>query len=182
MADHQVTINSQVYKLIQLGFCACGCGYPTKINSENDKSKGWIKGQPRKYLQGHSLKSLSKGGRRRTSSGYIRILLPNHSRADNMGYVGEHILAAENALSNLLPIGAIVHHANGSRNSGPLVICQDNAYHQLLHRRMKAYAACGHASWRKCWICRQYDEPDKVPHNAHNSCRKTRRKENDGKY
>lgn len=54
MADHQVIINFQVYKLIPLGFCACGCGGKTNIETRNSRNKGYIKGEPRKYLKGHN--------------------------------------------------------------------------------------------------------------------------------
>lgn len=38
---------------IPLGLCQCGCGQPTKIATENNRSKREIKGQPRRYLIGH---------------------------------------------------------------------------------------------------------------------------------
>ena len=40
-----------------LGVCGCGCGLRTPIASHNDASKGWIKGQPLRYLRYHWTKS-----------------------------------------------------------------------------------------------------------------------------
>lgn len=73
----------------------------------------------------------------------------------------EHANLAEQALGKSLPAGSEVHHANGERRDnsrGNLVICQDRKYHRLLHQRMAALQACGHADWRKCRFCKQYDD------------------------
>lgn len=77
----------------------------------------------------------------------------------------EHIEIAERTLGKPLPPHAIVHHADGNKlNNAPtnLVICPDAAYHRLLHRRMDALAACGHPDWRRCWVCKQYDDPTRL--------------------
>lgn len=76
-----------------------------------------------------------------------------------------HVLIAEKALGRKLPPGACVHHIdrNPLNNSHDnLVICPDQKYHSLLHMRMRALAACGNASWRKCKRCGKYDAPDNV--------------------
>lgn len=38
---------------VPYGYCQCGCGQRTAINKHNAVSKGWIKGEPRKYIRGH---------------------------------------------------------------------------------------------------------------------------------
>jgi len=65
-------------------------------------------------------------------------------KSTNGEMVLAHRLRAERALGRPLPPGAVVHHADGSRSpDAPLVICQDQAYHLLLHRRMRVKAAGG---------------------------------------
>ena len=55
-----------------------------------------------------------------------------------------YAIRAEKALGKPLPKGSVVHHADGSKNEhAPLVICQDHAYHMLLHRRMRIVARGG---------------------------------------
>ena len=86
---------------------------------------------------------------------YKMIFLPDHPRAHVNGQIREHTLLAEVALGKPLPEGAVVHH----HTKDQLVICQDQAYHLLLHQRQRAYKACGHANWRKCTYCKQYSDP-----------------------
>jgi hypothetical protein len=101
-----------------------------------------------------------KGGKT-THMGYSTIMVPTHPKANGSGYVPEHVLIAEKALGHSLPPNAIVHHYP-KNPSNQLVICPDMAYHMLLHVRQRAFNACGHANWRKCKICKQYDEPSNL--------------------
>lgn len=55
-----------------------------------------------------------KGGRT-ISQGYVRILCPEHPRADRDGYVREHLLVWEKTHSKRLPEGWVLHHLNGIR-------------------------------------------------------------------
>jgi predicted NUDIX family phosphoesterase len=93
------------------------------------------------------------------------------------GYVWDgnklaHVVVAERALGKELPLGAQVHHFNGVRSDNRndnLVICQDAAYHALLHMRQKAMEACGDPSKRKCGYCKVWDEPEKM------TCRRSKK-------
>jgi hypothetical protein len=74
----------------------------------------------------------------------------------------EYINVAEKALGKPLPKGSIVHHWDKDKlNSNPenLLICPDQTYHLLIHQRMRAYDACGHADWLICRYCGKYDDP-----------------------
>lgn len=74
----------------------------------------------------------------------------------------EHVAIVEKILGRPLPRGAVVHHVDHDRqNNVPtnFVVCPDRAYHALLHRRERALDACGNVNWRRCRVCRQYDDP-----------------------
>jgi hypothetical protein len=112
-----------------VGLCECGCGKPTSIASRNRKSKGQIKGKPLRFISGH-----------------------NKSRELNPNWKGKET-SNRKTYNGTVPNGAEIHHHTPDQ----LVVCQDHYYHMLLHRRQRAYEACGHANWRKCVYCKQYD-------------------------
>lgn len=149
-------------KVIPYGYCQCGCGRKTKIAHKTIKGLKWIKGEPTRFINGHN-KSRWKGGRTTSGHGYILINRHGHIKANGSGQVLEHILVAEKVLGTSLPQGCVVHHLDGdgtnNRNDN-LVICQDNNYHKLLHVRTRALKACGNPNWRKCRICKTYDNPE----------------------
>lgn len=73
----------------------------------------------------------------------------------------EHILLAETVLGRSLGKNEVVHHVDGNKlNNAPsnLVICT-RSYHALIHQRMRAIEASGNPNWRKCQICKKYDDP-----------------------
>lgn len=93
-----------------------------------------------------------KGGRG-VSHGYITVPVSGRHQF-------EHIVIAERALGKPLPPKAQVHHVNGNRGDnarGNLVVCPDNEYHMLLHRRQRALDACGNPNAHRCRYCRSYD-------------------------
>jgi hypothetical protein len=123
-----------------------------------------------------------RGGRFAAKSGkqtYIYVYAPEHPRANPLGYVLEHVLmVVATRHGRPLPTTAQIHHVNGdgTDNRGAnLVVCQDDAYHKLLHQRQRALAACGHPDWRKCPLCKMYSplgEMHVTPsgHTYHRAC------------
>jgi len=151
----------------EVKLCKCGCGNPAPIAKRNKLERGEIKGTPLRFILGHNLgkgeNSVNwKGGTHEIHNGkingYIRTWARENPMADCNGYVLAHRLIAGKALGKTLPEKVEIHHYDKVQ----LVICQDNSYHKLLHRRTKALRACGHAPWRKCWICKQWDAPEKI--------------------
>lgn len=131
--------------------CECGCGHPTRIAPVNDRSKGWIKGQPLKFIKGHNMaqacaiKSASAVGNRYLSThGYVVVTTGPRRRQY------EHILVAERAIGRHLrnfgrgnPKTEVVHHINGDKTdnrSNNLLVCT-HEYHVSLHHRLEASAA-----------------------------------------
>jgi hypothetical protein len=82
-----------------------------------------------------------KGGKRQHSAGYTMVYSSDHPRAigkaENGGAILEHILIAEKALGKPLPVGVPIHHYGEKTENHKIVICQDAAYHTLLHQRTR---------------------------------------------
>jgi hypothetical protein len=123
----------------------------------------------------------STGKYRRRGTGSIRNGYLSHVRDGKQKF--DHVEIAEQMNGGPLPIGAVVHHVNEDKlDNRPenLFICRDAAHHRLLHREIEAKKACGHAHWRKCWICKEYDAPENLAispngHNVrHRSCQNER--------
>ena len=56
-----------------------------------------------------------KGGRYVDDKGYVRVRMPSHPKAQQNGYVLEHVLVAEAMLGRQLLPGEEVHHINRDR-------------------------------------------------------------------
>jgi len=105
-----------------------------------------------------------------------------------------HRLRAEAALGKPLPKGADVHHVDENKNnnvSRNLVICQDRAYHSLLHFRLRVLRAGGDPNTQKvCSRCKQPKDFDqfykvsstRVHRHRHNYCRECVRERNRLRY
>lgn len=158
-----ISINNQEVKLIPLGYCACGCGGETTIAKDSCRSKNHKKGRPVLFIHGHN------GGKG-----------SNHFNwKGSHGVINGHRHLAEKALRKALPAGAEVHHHTPEQ----IVICQDHNYHMLLHQRQRALRECGKANWRRCNICKNWDDPENLIYTkanrsfSHRQCAKIKRRE-----
>lgn len=131
-------------------YCRCGCG--ELVGGVNSL------GQTRQFARRHytEYRRNQSGGKRR-HGGYIIQYSPGHPRAMR-DYVFEHILIAERALGRLLESVHPVHHHDENRANNAntnLVICEDEAYHHLLHARMRILKAGGNPDAdRICCTCK----------------------------
>lgn len=148
-----------------MNICECGCGKTTS----------------RRFAVGHNNRGRALSRRRdrkKGPSGYLMARAAGHPRGNRDGFVLEHILVAEGVLGRYLPEGAQVHHVDCDRANnakGNLVICQDQGYHSLLHRRLRALESCGNPAALRCMICHGYDRQDDITvttdaRSYHRSC------------
>lgn len=143
--------------------CECGCGNPAGTYKRTNFVYGQVAGQPRRFLPHHHQRREShhkwNGGLSIDSYGYRAIRIVNYPRSSQRGYVKEHILLAERSLGHALSREAEVHHVNGDKGDNRpenLVICEDHAYHMLLHRRQRAYRETGNPLSVKCSHCQEW--------------------------
>jgi len=124
--------------------CECGCGQPTALAKQSNTAFGHVNGRPVRFIQGHSNKNAP---------------IANPTEYRKIGHERIHVLIAERALSRQLPKGAEVHHVDGNslhNNNRNLVICQDRAYHLLLHVRTNIIRAGGDPNTQKlCSGCKR---------------------------
>jgi hypothetical protein len=95
---------------------------------------------------------------RKLGNGYIGVANGRHTKP-------LHHVVAQLALGKPLPRGTIVHHIDGDKRNNftcNLLICPTQAYHLLIHQRTRALAESGHADWRKCKYCSQWDAPSNL--------------------
>jgi len=103
-----------------------------------------------------------KGGRVIDGYGYALLYNPDNGQASN--YTKLHIIMAEKVLGKKLPVGVVVHHSDENRlhnENSNFVICENQGYHNLLHKRMRAIEAGG-ANMVRCPICKEHDIPENL--------------------
>jgi hypothetical protein len=125
--------------------CECGCGQHTKLALRTVGSRGVVRGQSLRFIHGHKAGAAPPG--------------KSVNRYQHTG-TGEyaHRVRAERALGKSLPPNANVHHVDGSKSlTSALVICQDMAYHKLLHKRTKVVRAGGNPNTQR--FCGGCDRP-----------------------
>lgn len=82
-----------------------------------------------------------KGGKRKTSAGYIQTLAPDHPRADSNGYVMEHIVVWEKTTGISVPSNCCIHHLNGDKS--------DNRIENLCLMDFKAHTKFHHVGRKR---------------------------------
>lgn len=119
-----------------------------------------------------------KGGKwKDPKNGYIYVHIPGHPRSNSWGYVAEHILKVEKVLGKYLDNKFQIHHLNGKRDDNEnknLVVCDSDGYHKFLHRRKRAFDACGKANYKQCLYCKEYGDPEELRHGKlfyHEKCK-----------
>jgi hypothetical protein len=147
-------------------FCHCGCGDPAPLAPYTYRARGWVCGEPIRFIHGHNASQIVrvplngeqnanwKGGKRLLRTGYIAVRVTSGKQAK---YRGEHVLVVERAIGHALPAGAIVHHVNDSKTHNVpsnLVALQSRQEHIELHRKRRVLRAGGDP-WtdRMCCDC-----------------------------
>ncbi len=147
------------------GLCECGCGQHTRLAYRNDKERGWIKGEPIRYVNGHywrgrtdfpesAKRKIARKYRQRVRSpqdhpawkggtklclGYVYLHYPNHPHANKYGYVKRAVVVACKQLGRTLLPGECVHHKDGNRQNDSVdnIVVMTRAEHSLLHIRAR---------------------------------------------
>jgi len=113
-------------------YCSRGCLGKATIGKAGAESRWW------------------KGGRSVKPGTYVKAWTgPNEVRS-------EHRVIAERALGHALPPRAVIHHWDEDKtNNDPrnLVICEDTAYHALLHARKRRLDDTGSLELKRCEVC-----------------------------
>lgn len=140
--------------------CACGCGQLCSRRGAQNKTRRFIAGHYRRQ------RGPIREGRYVVIKGRL-----------------EHVVIAERAIGRPLPDRSEVHHVDGRRHNNAhsnLVICQDHAYHMLLHKRARVLRAGGDPNVHGiCCHCKRLfliAELSSTHRNQCANCRSVRRK------
>jgi hypothetical protein len=130
-----------------------GCG-------KKHRGRGWCSMHLSRFVRHGDANAITRRspGTGSFNKGSIRITKNGKSK-------GAHVLVVEKVLGHELPQGSVVHHINRNPSDNRpenLVVCQDQAYHLLLHQRQRALEKCGNAEWRPCGLCGKHEAPENL--------------------
>jgi hypothetical protein len=103
-----------------------------------------------------------KGGRKKTSYGYIWIRLTKHPFANAVGYVPEHRLVVENFIGRYLKPEEVIHHIdfNKTNNSiNNLMIFKSNSEHAKWHVKLKQHGLTNPMRRQITFRWKEYKQP-----------------------
>lgn len=130
-------------------YCKCGCGTEIGTWDRTHRNRYFkvprIFGEPKQYAMGHAIHDM-----------------PPPKRPPNPEIVPNYRRWVEKIIGRLLPKGSVVHHVDENRlnnRNDNLVVCEDESYHRLLHRRMNALRVTGNPNSRFCPYCKRWDDP-----------------------
>jgi len=100
--------------------CRCDCGngkkvYTSSLTRGMTKSCGCLDLEKKKQRSGKN-HPCWKGGKMLQGDGYVLIKNKDHPRANNSGYVFEHLLVMEQKIGRPVKKTETVHHKNGIKN------------------------------------------------------------------
>lgn len=159
--------------------CGCGCGRFVREKTDPrpreemvpSTIKRWAK---MKYRHGHRNRNrhLVPIGSQRIADGYVLTSDPEYKGSKvNKWFAREARRVASKALGRDLPSDAYVFHLTGDKADNVNIAVGSRSYVRVLHHRRVALEVCGHAWWRKCSYCGEYDAPNKITKNyMHPSC------------
>ncbi len=146
------------------GYCECGCGDKTKVADQTRANRGWVKGEHKRFIQGHHHRARStetrkrmseaqlgkqlnekhhlwQGGRFRTADGYTKVRADRtHPMSTADGYILEHRLVMATHLGRMLEPEEVVHHENHVRTDNRienLRLFGNNAAHRKYHLSLR---------------------------------------------
>uniref|UniRef100_A0A6H2A3B5 Putative homing endonuclease n=1 Tax=viral metagenome TaxID=1070528 RepID=A0A6H2A3B5_9ZZZZ len=113
-----------------------------KLRTRGESARLAHKLHPTSYHPPVGEKHWKWNGGRQVRDGYVSLLRPQHPRANNFGYVLEHILVWEEFNNRTVPDGWIIHHLNGIRDDNRpenlMAVSRSNHEHQTFVKTLQA--------------------------------------------